>query len=58
MCVAFNRIYGFPKRSHRRESWNLLRTLARMLNLPWCVIGDFNDLLDAEDKRGRVDHPY
>lgn len=25
--------------------------------LPWAIIGDFNDLLTAADKRGAVEHP-
>lgn len=28
-----------------------------MSNLPWCVIGVFNDLLSQQDKRGRYPHP-
>lgn len=36
--------YGYPERTRRRDSWNLLRNLATMSLLPWCVIGDFNDL--------------
>lgn len=39
------------------ESWNLLSNLAGMSQLPWCIIGDFNDLLLEDDKKGRVDHP-
>jgi hypothetical protein len=35
----------------------LLRTLSQDNTLPWCVMGDFNDLLSNEDKRSRVDHP-
>ncbi|XP_057779716.1 uncharacterized protein LOC130998302 [Salvia miltiorrhiza] len=49
--------YGFPERSRRRDSWTLLRRLAGVNNLSWLIIGDFNDLLDPGDKRGRVDHP-
>ncbi|XP_075479011.1 uncharacterized protein LOC142519881 [Primulina tabacum] len=49
--------YGYPERHRRRESWRLLQTIAAASNLPWCVIGDFNDLLHTEDKRGLVDHP-
>ncbi|XP_057800052.1 uncharacterized protein LOC131015604 [Salvia miltiorrhiza] len=49
--------YGFPDRSCRRDSWNLLRRLAGVNSLPWVVIGDFNDLLDPGDKRGHAPHP-
>ncbi|XVF57503.1 hypothetical protein PTKIN_Ptkin06aG0210600 [Pterospermum kingtungense] len=27
------------------------------LAIPWCVIGDFNDLLHVDDKKGCVPHP-
>lgn len=50
--------YGYADRSRRRESWALLRRLARLSQLPWCTMGDFNDLLSLEDKRGRCYHPY
>ncbi|XP_057785551.1 uncharacterized protein LOC131003090, partial [Salvia miltiorrhiza] len=53
----FTGFYGFPKRGRRRESWNLLRRLSAINSLPWAIAGDFNDLLDPGDKRGRVDHP-
>ena len=49
--------YGFPKSSRRRESWDLLRLLAGSFELPWVCIGDFNDLLAATEKRGRITHP-
>lgn len=28
-----------------------------MSSIPWCIVGDFNDLLSNEDKCGRVEHP-
>jgi hypothetical protein len=28
-----------------------------MSDLPWCVVGDFNDLLSQEDKKGAHPHP-
>jgi hypothetical protein len=49
--------YGYPERNRRREAWNLLRELRDMSQLPWCIIGDFNDLLSQEDKRGVNQHP-
>lgn len=30
---------------------------ATMSQLPWCIIGDFNDILSDSDKNGRVAHP-
>ncbi|KAK1354012.1 hypothetical protein POM88_047268 [Heracleum sosnowskyi] len=44
--------YGCPERSRRRESWRMLRELASRSNLPWCVIGDFNDMMFVNEKRG------
>jgi hypothetical protein len=44
--------WNFPT----RELWNLLRALSIRSNLPWVCIGDFNDLLQLEDKKG--DNPH
>lgn len=49
--------YGFPDNSRRRDSWDLLRSLAGLSDLPWCIIGDFNDILDMDEKIGRVERP-
>ncbi|XP_031105286.1 uncharacterized protein LOC116010151 [Ipomoea triloba] len=49
--------YGFPERSRRNASWDLLHTLACQSPLPWVVVGDFNDLLFQHEKRGGNPHP-
>lgn len=49
--------YGFPERHLRQSSWNLLRHLASVDSLPWVCIGDYNDLLSEEDKKGSTEHP-
>ena len=49
--------YGFPERHNRKDSWNLLKNLSIQSNLPWCCIGDFNDLLIQSEKKGKVRHP-
>ncbi|XP_074347681.1 uncharacterized protein LOC141686552 [Apium graveolens] len=49
--------YGYPERTRRRESWSLIRRLADISNVPWCIWGDFNDLLFASDKKGTIAHP-
>lgn len=41
--------YGCPERGRRQESWNLLKDLVGRSNLPWCVIGDFNDMMSADE---------
>ncbi|CAM8933405.1 unnamed protein product [Rhodiola kirilowii] len=37
--------YGNPSTHRRSESWNLLRTLGLNNQLPWLVLGDFNEVL-------------
>ncbi|XP_019190157.1 PREDICTED: uncharacterized protein LOC109184594 [Ipomoea nil] len=49
--------YGLPQRTRRNESWEMLRSLAPRSNLPWVVIGDFNDLLYQHEKRRGNPHP-
>ncbi|XP_074346853.1 uncharacterized protein LOC141685660 [Apium graveolens] len=41
----------------RRTKWDLLRLLSQQSNLPWCVIGDLNNILSHEDKRGGRRYP-
>jgi endonuclease/exonuclease/phosphatase family metal-dependent hydrolase len=45
--------YGFPGSGHRRAAWNFLKNLSQSSNLPWCVVGDFNDILSPHEKKGR-----
>lgn len=45
-------IYGEPNRIRRRSTWELIRNLSRDNNLPWCLIGDMNNVLGQADKRG------
>ncbi|XP_074337514.1 uncharacterized protein LOC141674712 [Apium graveolens] len=49
--------YGCLERERSQESWDILRELATRSTLPWCVIGDFNDMLYADKKRGGRIHP-
>uniref|UniRef100_A0A803NWD5 Reverse transcriptase domain-containing protein n=1 Tax=Cannabis sativa TaxID=3483 RepID=A0A803NWD5_CANSA len=45
-------LYGEPDRNRRQQTWNLLSTLSNQSELPWCVIGDVNNIVRQEDKRG------
>lgn len=53
----FTCYYGFPRRERRQEAWDFLRHLAQNNSLPWCIFGDFNDLLYTSDKMGKNPHP-
>lgn len=50
--------YGFPERSRRRDSWEFIKILAMKSNLPWVLVGDFNDMVSEADKKGNNKHPY
>ncbi|XP_074373938.1 uncharacterized protein LOC141714312 [Apium graveolens] len=49
--------YGELKRSLRRNTWNLIRRLAGESELPWCIIGDLNNMLSPTDKKGGNKYP-
>jgi exonuclease III len=44
--------YGHPDPSKRTEAWSLLRYIARMDPIPWVCLGDFNEILSADEKYG------
>ncbi|XP_074341816.1 uncharacterized protein LOC141679207 [Apium graveolens] len=56
-CWRLTGFYGFPDRARRRESWELIKTLSNKSSLPWCLMGDFNDMLSEGDKSGMHKHP-
>ncbi|XP_019149856.1 PREDICTED: uncharacterized protein LOC109146658 [Ipomoea nil] len=56
-CWRLTCFYGYSQSTRRQESWDLLRHLKGQSNLPWCVIGDFNDLACQSEKRGPHIHP-
>lgn len=50
-------IYGEPDRARREETWTLIRNLTNQSTLPWCLIGDMNNITQQEDKRGGRPYP-
>ena len=44
--------YGEPDTNIHNEGWNTLCMLSSKPKLPWCCFGDFNELLQVEDKKG------
>ena len=49
--------YGYPENRRRRESWAMLKMLSYSSPLPWCCIGDFNDLLELSEKKRKTVSP-
>ncbi|XP_074328105.1 uncharacterized protein LOC141666018 [Apium graveolens] len=45
-------VQGWNKFRLRRETWDLIRHLARDNNLPWVLIGDMNNVVGQRDKKG------
>ncbi|XP_060972201.1 uncharacterized protein LOC133038159 [Cannabis sativa] len=50
-------VYGEPNRSKRKLTWKLISDLAKLSNLPWCLIGDMNNVTCQSDKRGGRPYP-
>uniref|UniRef100_A0A803PKP8 Reverse transcriptase domain-containing protein n=1 Tax=Cannabis sativa TaxID=3483 RepID=A0A803PKP8_CANSA len=50
-------IYREPNRNLRANTWRLLRELKEESTLPWCLIGDFNNVMDQSEKKGGNCYP-
>lgn len=48
----FTGFYGESKRELRHRSWDLLKLLKSRSNLPWLCVGDFNEVLHANEQFG------
>ncbi|XP_019107211.1 uncharacterized protein LOC109136048 [Beta vulgaris subsp. vulgaris] len=48
----FSTIYASPKFCIRNLFWNELKDIARSINKPWLVMGDFNDVVCQNEKLG------
>ncbi|XP_074322731.1 uncharacterized protein LOC141659702 [Apium graveolens] len=55
--MVFNGVLCEPDRNKRRITGELLRNLARDVNLPWCVVGDLNNIVSSKDKKGGEPYP-
>ena len=49
--------YGDPETYRRTASWEMLRRLKSMTNLPWLCVGDFNEVLSNDEKLGGALRP-
>lgn len=47
-------VYGSPQRSKRRALWNSLNQISDKVDGPWIIAGDFNAILESDEKRGSL----
>ncbi|KAK4381556.1 hypothetical protein Sango_2957100 [Sesamum angolense] len=48
----FTRVYSHPEATRRKETWQLLRSLHQHSLRPWLCVGDVNEILSQDEKRG------
>lgn len=53
----FTGFYGHPEVSKRKAKWNLLSMLNPSLEIPWCIIGAFNEIISQYEKVGGRPRP-
>ncbi|KAF7143420.1 hypothetical protein RHSIM_Rhsim05G0112800 [Rhododendron simsii] len=51
-CWAATFVYGSPTHARKEQILNMIRGVACSDRVPWLCIGDFNQVLNVEDKRG------
>lgn len=45
--------YGSPYKNRKLDSWNIIKTMALIVDKPWTIIGDLNVVLHEEEKKSR-----
>lgn len=53
----FTGFYGEPEASKRDYIRSLLGSLAHTITLPWVYVGEFNEIMKAEEKKGWHQRP-
>lgn len=48
-------IYGHPEVGQKRHTWTLLKRLTGLFTYPWICFGDFNEILNPNEKMGGND---
>lgn len=48
----FTAVYASPMRHERRQLWKELNNIAKSNQEPWVLVGDWNMILDASEKKG------
>jgi exonuclease III len=45
-------VYGEAQTSERDRTWNMMKDIASTSSLPWLCLGDFNEVLHADEHEG------
>ncbi|CAM8945585.1 unnamed protein product [Rhodiola kirilowii] len=48
-CSRYTLFYGCPNWNKRWKSWDLLCRLKQLSSEPWCILGDFNEVLRTDE---------
>ena len=49
--------YRWPEKQQKQDSWKLLKHLHSRHSVPWLCFGNFNEILQSEEKQGRLPKP-
>ena len=52
LSFVLTAMYASPNFNKRQLFWDYLRNLATLVDLPWVLIGDFNNMLSEDEKLG------
>jgi exonuclease III len=53
----FTGFYGEPSGDRKHLSWDYMRELHAMVDLPWIMVGDFNEISHIHEKEGGAARP-
>jgi hypothetical protein len=53
----FTGFYGDPSAQNKQLMWDYIRNLSTMVDLPWVMIGDFNEIMYSHEKEGEALDP-
>ena len=48
----FTGFFGHPETNRRMDSWKLIEQLSKSSDLPWLIMGDFNEIMHLSEKVG------
>ena len=55
--VIISGVYAPAQVSQKDDFWNMLLQMNDVVDLPWCLIGDFNELAAPSEKKGGTTYP-